>query len=295
MNYNDAYSILELNKNATVEEIKKKYKILALKYHPDKNINNKLEAQEKFKKIAEAYRFLIENENIHFEEIGKNYDNIFNSLLTSIFGNIPNSEILISFLNKIQYSNFDEISKSIFEKFTSIQLTQIYEFLKQYKNVIFLDETTINKLVNILKELIQENDIYILTPDINELIESKVYILNYQSETFYVPLWHSELFFQTNDNKTIIVKCVPELENHISIQENNDIHIYISTDVISLWNKKMLTINLGIKKINLNCNEIYLKNYQTIILKKQGINIINTKNVYDDLKKSDIYIHLNLK
>ena len=57
----------------------------------------------------------------------------------------------------------------------------------------------------------------------------------------------------------------------------------------------MLTINLGIKKINLNCNEIYLKNYQTIILKKQGINIINTKNVYDDLKKSDIYIHLNLK
>ncbi len=53
----DYYSILEVDKNASVEEIKKSYKKLALLYHPDKNPNNP-EAVEKFKEIAEAYAVL---------------------------------------------------------------------------------------------------------------------------------------------------------------------------------------------------------------------------------------------
>ncbi len=53
----DYYTILEVDKNATVEEIKKSYKKLALQYHPDKNPNNP-EAVEKFKEIAEAYAVL---------------------------------------------------------------------------------------------------------------------------------------------------------------------------------------------------------------------------------------------
>lgn len=53
----DYYEILGVNKNASVEEIKKAYRKLAVQYHPDKNPNNK-EAEEKFKIIAEAYAVL---------------------------------------------------------------------------------------------------------------------------------------------------------------------------------------------------------------------------------------------
>lgn len=53
----DLYKILELESNATNEDIKKSYKKLALKYHPDKNPGN-LEASEKFKKISHAYNIL---------------------------------------------------------------------------------------------------------------------------------------------------------------------------------------------------------------------------------------------
>lgn len=53
----DYYKILGLDRNATDEEIKKKYRKLALEYHPDRNQGD-AESENKFKDIAEAYEIL---------------------------------------------------------------------------------------------------------------------------------------------------------------------------------------------------------------------------------------------
>lgn len=57
----DYYKILGVDKKAGSEDIKKAYRKLALKYHPDKNPGNK-DAEEKFKKISEAYAVLSDSE-----------------------------------------------------------------------------------------------------------------------------------------------------------------------------------------------------------------------------------------
>jgi len=54
----DYYQVLGVDRNATEAEIKKAYKKLALKWHPDKNPNNKEDAERKFKSISEAYEVL---------------------------------------------------------------------------------------------------------------------------------------------------------------------------------------------------------------------------------------------
>ncbi|GMI81170.1 hypothetical protein like AT5G25530 [Hibiscus trionum] len=54
----DYYNILNVEKNATDDDLKKSYRKLAMKWHPDKNPKDKNEAEAKFKQISEAYEVL---------------------------------------------------------------------------------------------------------------------------------------------------------------------------------------------------------------------------------------------
>ena len=57
----DYYDVLGVGKNASPEELKSAYRKLAVKYHPDKNPNDK-KAEEKFKEASEAYGILSINQ-----------------------------------------------------------------------------------------------------------------------------------------------------------------------------------------------------------------------------------------
>lgn len=73
MDYKDYYKILGVEKTATIEQIKKAYRKLAIKYHPDKNPNDK-KAEEKFKEINEANDVLSnEEKRKQYDELGENW------------------------------------------------------------------------------------------------------------------------------------------------------------------------------------------------------------------------------
>ncbi|MCF8302684.1 MAG: J domain-containing protein [Bacteroidales bacterium] len=73
MEYKDYYKILGVDRNASQDEIKKAYRKLAVKYHPDKNPGNK-EAENKFKEISEAYEVLGDKEKRKkYDQLGANW------------------------------------------------------------------------------------------------------------------------------------------------------------------------------------------------------------------------------
>ena len=70
----DFYEVLGVSRNAEEKEIKKAYRKLSLKYHPDKNPNNKEMAEEIFKKISFAYGILSDKQKrSDFNKYGRDY------------------------------------------------------------------------------------------------------------------------------------------------------------------------------------------------------------------------------
>ncbi|MGH6740564.1 MAG: molecular chaperone DnaJ, partial [Bradyrhizobium sp.] len=67
----DYYEVLGVSRSATPEEIKKAYRRIAVQWHPDKNPDNKHEAEERFKEAAEAYSVLSDvNKRSQYDRFG---------------------------------------------------------------------------------------------------------------------------------------------------------------------------------------------------------------------------------
>ena len=73
MDYKDYYKTLGVDKKASQEEIKKAFRKLAVKYHPDKNPGDK-KAEEKFKELSEANEVLSDaTKRKKYDELGSNW------------------------------------------------------------------------------------------------------------------------------------------------------------------------------------------------------------------------------
>lgn len=73
MDYKDYYQILGVERSASADDIRKAYRKLAMKYHPDRNPGNK-QAEEKFKEMNEAYQVLSDKEKrARFDQLGSAY------------------------------------------------------------------------------------------------------------------------------------------------------------------------------------------------------------------------------
>lgn len=93
----DFYNLLNVSPDASTEEIKKAYKRLALQLHPDKTTENREEAEEKFKKVTEAYAVLSDPEKRQaYDQFGTVPDGHgsgmmpgdINEILKGMFGNM---------------------------------------------------------------------------------------------------------------------------------------------------------------------------------------------------------------
>jgi len=112
------YSILELNPGASNEDIKRSYRKLALLHHPDKNSENKEEAEKKFKEISEAYEILCNQEKyMNQQEFNINPHDVHfinpHDLFSQIFGNINNNNSFMNFPGEMHSATTIHIQNGI--------------------------------------------------------------------------------------------------------------------------------------------------------------------------------------
>ncbi len=118
--FKDYYSVLGVNKNATADEIKKAFRKLAVKYHPDHNPDNK-KAEEKFKEISEAYEVLGDaDKRKKYDQFGRYWQQGGQSN-QSPWGSSGTAGAGVNFdgFDFSQYANFDDFIDQLLGRFST--------------------------------------------------------------------------------------------------------------------------------------------------------------------------------
>ena len=289
MNKNEAIEILNLSNEKICESnIKKKYRLLALLYHPDKNKNE--DANEKFQKINEAYNCLMNNENSN-ENI--TYKDLIFDFLENHFDIKDNNtkEKIYIYIDK-NINSF--IQYLLLKYFNDNNLINIYRLIEKFENNInIFDNKLINKIKSTIINRVSNIEQIILNPILSDLLEDNIYKFNYKNEIYYIPLWHEELIYDYNESE-FIIKIEPNLPENISLDNNNNLLIDLEYNVRDIWDKEEIFFYLESKEFKLIKKNLTLRKMQKVILKNQGISKIDHNNIFNNKNRSDIIINLSL-
>jgi len=297
MNTEKAINLLNISLPFSLNELKRNYHKQSLKLHPDKN--NSPNATAEFQELKNAYEYLKLNIN-DFSEIDNNEFDLFeilNNFTSKLSGKKIDKSLVLNIIEKLSEKfseNSNLIYKELFEGIDKQTSLDLFEYLKKYAEVFNISNDTLNKIGDIINEKFENDEIIKLHPTIDNLISDDLYKLYFDNSVYYIPLWHHEIIYDISFNNQLIINIIPNLEHHISIDDYNNVHIHLTKNIKGLLNLKKIMFNVGKKVFNIPCNELYIKKNQKYIYKKHGISRIDTNDVYDVSKKSDVIVHLTL-
>ena len=296
MDFNQACLNLQLTSPFSLLELKKQYRMLALKYHPDKHVpdTDKFYAT-KFKEIHASYdylnTFLEENKELPsvVDESG-DYNSLFADFLSSFFtNNQPDVQTIIRTI----IVDCHNLSIKLFENLDKEKAVQIFEFINTYQHILYISSETVEKIKNIINEKIENDNIIILNPNLDDLMADNIYMLDFEGEKYYVPLWHDEIYYK-HKNNDLVIKCIPELPENISLDDNNNILITVYDTIANVINMEYISCSVGKGVYNIPVRELKIQKTQNYVIKRQGISLIKPNNVYDNSDKSNLIFAIHL-
>lgn len=302
--------------------IKKKYHKLALKWHPDKN--DEVNAKEKFQKISEAYDYLsnelnilngVQNEETNNSNTCDTFVSSFDSKESKIY-----IDILSNFISSLIKGSYNDLLLNIvkeislgyevitltylrkkFEDLDKQKAIELYQLLYRYNDILSISNDTLELVSLIINEKYKNDRVFILKPNLKDIMEHNIYKLYVDDQLYLVPLWHNELYFDAPDGSEIIVLCHPKLPTNITIDENNNIYyeecISVNKELLGLIKRdKFVSIEVGEKWFSIPLNKLYLKEEQLYTFKQQGISQIPSeqKDIYNVSSKADVIVKIVL-
>ena len=272
----------------SIKELNKRYHLLALKNHPDKVINTNEECDidptERFKEINDAHKrvkeFFFSSDtgsvpDIHMGLGG--YDSILQLFLQSILvkistrggGGTGNTErASMKALQGLVHMIITKGIKSgitIFRSMDKHACIMIYEILSKNQDLFGISREIMDELTAIVEEKTGGDLVVRLNPSLLDMLLDRVYILHECGQTYYIPLWHSELYFKKpvdgdghsdgdgdgdgdgddHGESEIIVLCEPELPDHVSLDDNNNIFISLDIKLEELFARQILPVYIN--------------------------------------------------
>ena len=295
MNFQKACEILDINskQKINIDELKHKYKRGALKYHPDKN--NSIDAKNKFQEVSEAYQYLCEN-NMNLNELSQvntSYSDILFTFINTIIPIDKDTGVIHVIIQKLTHI-CETKSNDFLDNLDKETLIKIYNIIKMNKDIFHIKPEYISKIESIINNKVQNDEVIILNPTLEDLFDNNLYRLTIDKKTYIIPLWHHELQYD-NNGKDLYVRCNPVLLDDIEVDEINDIHFYKTYNIHDLWGQEHIDVEIGSRIFTVEVNKLKIMRNQTIFISNSGISRPNIKDVYDISILSTIHIHVDLE
>jgi hypothetical protein len=263
----------------SLKELNKRYHLLALRHHPDKvgNVGNVGDGAALFKEINEAHKRVKDyfySDDADADNGNGNYDSIFKLFIKNILTKITSVSGFYAGAGGNTADAIDTIIQSIlstgiqsavfsFRKMDKPSCIAIYNILSENQELFSISREIMDELTSILEEKTQDDIVIRLNPSLLDMLLDRVYILTECGQTYYIPLWHSELHFKQPqplsesvesssssssssslpyDTKELIVLCEPELPDNVTIDEHNNMYISLDVNIHNLFRDQIIPV-----------------------------------------------------
>ena len=324
---------------SSIKELNKRYHLLALKHHPDKagaGIGSSIEAgatasaaTERFKEINDAHKrvkeYFYSADGCEFHpETG--YDSILQLFIQTILVKMTAAPgvdaTAIQSLIHLIITKGIQSGIVMFRNMEKHSCITIYEILSRNQDLFGISQEIMDELTHIVEEKTGDDLVVRLNPSLLDMLLDRVYILQENGHSYYIPLWHSELHFKNaaagatvgavDDalEREVIVLCDPELPENVDIDDDNNIFISLTVEIRDLFSNQVIPvyINDEIKAHGivyyLHAGDVRLSNTRQCVLLRGvgglecggGIAMCNTKtsDIYNVGTRASVYANIRL-